>query len=76
MEGGITKAEMGLGGEVQVTVATAATVVGAGAEPSQTGREGRDRWEGYRVSFHIAKESKESWVVIMAGWEIYGFGGT
>ncbi|KFX97362.1 hypothetical protein V490_02822 [Pseudogymnoascus sp. VKM F-3557] len=44
--GGITKAEMGLGGEVQVTVATAAIAVGAGAEPSQTGREGRDRWEG------------------------------
>ncbi|KFY04799.1 hypothetical protein O988_00512 [Pseudogymnoascus sp. VKM F-3808] len=41
--GGIMKAEMGLGGEVQVTVATAAIAVVVGAEPSQTGKEGHRR---------------------------------
>lgn len=49
--GEITKAGMGLAGEARVTAATAAIAVVAEAEPSQTGREDKDRWG--RVQCHF-----------------------
>lgn len=66
------KTAMGLGGEVRVTAATAAIAVVAEAGLDRTGREGRRPLGKGTVLFHIAKES---WVVIMAVWEVYDLDG-
>lgn len=73
MGGGTVKTVMGLGGEVQVTAATAAIAVVAEAGLGRIGREDKRLLGKGTMLFRIAKES---WVAIMAVWEIYDLGGT